>query len=259
MRQIINWPEAEYHADREHVSKSWLDQIHRSPAHLKAYLEGLRPPTPEMEFGTLAHVWVLEPDSVESRYLKIPNLDRRRKADKEKYAELQADAQARNLTMIDEDTWQRASLIRDAVYAHKAAAAILGKGDAEQSVIWVNSETGEPCKARADWLRENFIADVKTTNDASPDAFARSMINYRYCAQHRHYCEGFDSPRLIWIAVEKAPPYAVAVYADSEQIRQRGIVERDPDLRLYAECRAKDEWPGFPEVVQEIALPRWAA
>jgi hypothetical protein len=49
------------------------------------------------------------------------------------------------------------------------------------------------------------------------------------------------------------------VYSDSEEIRKRGREERDPDLRLYAECRAKDHWPAYPEFVQPLELPRWAS
>lgn len=259
MRQSINWPEDKYHADRTAVSKSWLDHIHRSPAHLRAYLDGLIPSTPRQEFGSLVHAWVLEPDSIESRYLKIPKLDRRTKVGKEQYAELEAQAKESRLTMVDEVTWQQAMTIRDAVYRHKAAAAILGKGEPEQSVLWTNPETGELCKARADWLRENFIADVKTTADASPSEFAKSMARYRYPVQAHHYREGFDAPRFVWIAVEINPPYAVAVYADNTEILKVGQEQRDGDLRLYAECKAKDEWPAYPEIVQDIQLPRWAA
>jgi len=257
--QIINWPADKYHADREHVSKSWLDQIHRSPAHLRAYLEGLRPPTPRMEFGQLVHAWVLEPDSIQSRYLRTPNFDRRTKAGKAGAAEMEARAKESGMTMVDDETWDKATLIVAGVYRNKAAASILSKGDAEQSVIWINSETGEPCKARADWLRENFTTDVKITVDASLDAFGRSIARYRYHVQDAHYREGFDSPRFVWIAVETEPPYAVAVYADNADMLSIGKAHRDADLRLYAECKAKDQWPGYPDVVQEIALPRWAA
>lgn len=257
-RQIITWPEDKYHADRTAVSKSWLDHIDRSPAHLKAYLDGLIPSTPRMEFGSLVHAWVLEPDAIESRYLKIPKLDRRRKADKEHYAELEDRAKEEGKAMIDEVTWQQALTIRDAVYGHKAAAAILGKGEPEQSVLWTNPETGELCKARADWLRENFIADVKTTQNASPSEFAKSMARYAYPKQAWHYREGFDAPRFVWIAVEIAPPYAVAVYADNDEILRVGREHRDRNLHTYAECKAKDEWPGYPDLIQSIQLPRWA-
>ena len=248
-KQIIDWPAEKYHADRTAVSKSWLDHIHRSPAHLRAYLDGLIPSTPRMEFGSLVHAWVLEPDSIESRYMRIPKIDKRYKAGKEQYAAMEAEAKERGLAMIDEQTWASAMRIRDAVYGHKAAAAILGKGEPEQSVLWTNPETGEKCKARADWLRENFIADVKTTQDASPTAFAKSIANYRYHVQDAHYREGFDSPRFVWIAVEIAPPYAVAVYADDDAMLALGQKHRDADLRTYAECKAADHWPDRKSVV----------
>jgi PDDEXK-like domain of unknown function (DUF3799) len=201
---------------------------------------------------------VLEPDSIASRYLLVPKLDRRSKAGKGRYAELEAEAAERGLTMVDEETWHRASKIRDAVYGHESAAAILCKGEPEQAVLWTNPETGELCKARADWVRENFLTDLKTTADASPAAFARSIVNYRYDLQAAHYLEGFDSPRFVWVAVELEYPHAVAVYCDNDEIRQRGIEERDPDLRLYAECRAKDHWPGYAQTVIPIELPHWA-
>lgn len=259
MAQLIQMPADQYHADREHVSKSWLDWIHRSPAHLRAYLDGLIQSTPRQEFGTLVHSWVLEADSVESQYLRMPKLDRRTKAGKAKHAELTEEAESRGMTLVDEETWDKAMAIRDAVYGHKAAAAILGKGDPEQSVFWTNPETAEKCKARADWFRENFIVDVKTCQDARPDEFAKSMARYRYHVQSGHYREGFDSPRFVWIAVEITPPYGVAVYADDAEIYQRGMEARDADLRRYAWCRANDKWPGYPDEVQQIQLPRWAA
>lgn len=258
-RQIINWPADKYHADREHVSKSWLDQIERSPAHLKAYLDGLRPPTPRMEFGQLVHAWVLEPDSIKSRYLKTPKFDRRTKGGKAGFEEMTKRAAEQGLVIVDEETWDKATLIVDGVYRNKAAAAILSKGDPEQSVIWVNPETGEKCKARADWLRENFTTDVKITVDARPAEFAKSIVRYRYHVQDAHYREGFDSPRFVWIAVETEPPYAVAVYADNPDMLALGKTHRDANLRTYAECKAKDEWPAYPDHVQQITLPRWAA
>jgi hypothetical protein len=83
----------------------------------------------------LVHSFVLEPDSIASRYLRVPKLDRRTKAGKERYAELEAQAAARGLTMIDEETWSKATAIKDSVYRHRTAAALLGKGEAEQAQI----------------------------------------------------------------------------------------------------------------------------
>jgi exodeoxyribonuclease VIII len=257
MNQRIDWPAEKYHADRSAVSKSWLDHIHRSPLHLRAYLDGLIPATPRMEFGSLVHAWILEPDSIESRYLRIPKYDRRTKSGKAQAEEMERRAAEKNLTCVDYETWDLATKIKDAVYAHRAAKVILGQGEPEQGILWTNPETGELCKARADWLRD-FIVDVKTTEDASPAAFAKSIVNYRYCAQQRHYCEGFEADRFVWIACEIRPPFAVAVYIANDDMKRRGESERDPDLRLYSECKAKNSWPGYAESVQEIQLPRWA-
>lgn len=253
------WPIGkDYYADRTACSKSWLDHIHRSPAHLRAYLDGLIPSTPRMRFGSLVHSWVLEPDSIGSRYIQVPNLDRRRKADKEAAAILEAQAEEEGKTLVDNEQWEQLQAITSAVYRHPAAAELLRRGEPEQGILWDNPDTSELCKARADWLRENHVVDLKTTSDASPGAFARSMVNYRYPVQAAHYLEGFSLPGFIWIAVEIDPPYGVAVYADSDEILAYGACQRDPDLRLYAECKARNQWPGYPDQVQSIELPRWA-
>ena len=99
--------------------------------------------------------------------------------------------------------------------------------------------------------------DLKTTRDASPDGFGKSIANYRYHVQSAHYRDGFQAGRFVWVAVEIDPPYAVAVYIDGDEIHARGDGERLSDLRLYAECKASDKWPGYPDEVQNISLPRW--
>ena len=64
---------AQYHADREYVSKTWLDKINRSPAHLKAYLDGFSSfQSPAMALGSLVHEAVLEPELFESKYCIEP-------------------------------------------------------------------------------------------------------------------------------------------------------------------------------------------
>jgi len=247
----------DYHADRSAVSKSWLDRIDRSPAHLRVYLDGQSTETPALILGRLVHSAVLEADSVANEYVTKPTeINRRTKAGKEEYTVWETENQHK--TIVTGDQLALALAIRDSVYANKAAKALLSDGDPEATVVWENSETGELCKARADWLRENVIVDVKTTMDARPDAFAKAITNYRYDVQASHYGEGFDLSRFVFIAVEKDPPYAVAVYAADDLIRSRGKESRDRNLRTYAECRAANQWPGYEEVIQTIHLPRWA-
>ena len=245
-----------YHADRSAVSKGWLDKIDRSPAHLKAYFEGEANETPALLLGRLVHSAVLEPDLLDDEYIVPPNINRRTKAGKEEHAEFEKTNEHK--TVITADQLKLSKAIRDSVYRNKAAKALLCDGDPEATVVWENPETGERCKARADWLRENVIVDVKTTMDARPEAFAKSIANYRYDVSTVHYEEGFDLSRYVFIAVEKEPPYGVAVYAADDLIRARGKKARDKNLRTYAECKAANEWPGYEEVIKTIHLPRWA-
>lgn len=246
-----------YHADRSAVSKSWLDRIDRSPAHLRAYLDGLtKADTPALVLGSLTHCAILEPDLLDAVYAVSPRVDRRTKAGKEVYAEWEASLKGQ--VIVTADQMEHAKAMRDSVRRNKAARALLSTGDAEETVVWQNSETGELCKARADWLRENVIVDVKTTGDARPAEFAKSIANYRYSCQAAHYCDGFALDRFVFIAIERDPPYACAVYVADEVMRNRGKDDRDRNLRTYAECRASGEWPAYPQVITELSLPRWA-
>lgn len=251
--------ESDYHADRTAVSKSWLDKIERSPAHLKAYLDGTaaNETTPAMALGSLTHAMILEPERFSSDFVMCPRLDKRTKAGKEAWVEFE-DANTGKIVVPEKD-WLQAEAMRDAVYEHPSARKLLTKGDPEQTVFWNDSNTGEKCKARADWLRENFIVDLKTTADASPAGFAKSIANFRYHVQNAHYTDGFDLERFVFIAVEKAPPYGVAVYVLDEDSISKGTELRKRNMDVYAECKARNEWPGYSELVETINLPRWAS
>jgi exodeoxyribonuclease VIII len=255
-RQVLTADE--YHADRSAVSKGWLDKIERSAAHLKAWLDGYaKPATPTQALGKLTHVAVLEPDLLTAQFITKPTeINRRTKVGREEYAAWEIENAHK--TIITDDQMAVALAVRDSVNRHKAARALLGDGSPEETMVWRNGETGELCKARADWLSRIAIVDAKTTHDARPAEFAKSIVNYRYDVQTGHYLEGFQHDLFAWIAVEVEPPYAVAVYVADAVIRQRGLEARDRNLRTYAECKAKNEWPAYPDVVTTIELPRWA-
>lgn len=255
---LQNLPEATYHADRTAVSKSWLDWIERSPAHLKAYLDGLnRYDSEEMDIGRMAHCLILEEDRFLKQFVAAPKVDKRTTAGKEKWAEFEFNNQGK--TLVTQDQYKLVFNIRDAVMRHSKAAALLRNGEPEQTIVWKDPESGELCKARADWLRQNAIVDIKTTRDARPSEFAKSIANYRYHVQAAHYEAGFNLNRFIFIAVEKDPPFGVAVYfADSEMVKS-GTEARARNLGSYAECKASGLWPCYAEQIQTIQLPRWAA
>lgn len=255
--KLIQLSNEDYHANRTHVSKSWLDKIERSPAHLKAYLDGVeeREESPALLFGSMFHTLVLEPDLFDSQYAIAPECDRRTAKGKEIWQGFLD--QSAGKKAINAHDFSVAQKMLDNIQSHTLARKLLTAGKPEQSVLY-KDESGVDCKARADWLRENFIVDLKTTDDASPKGFAKSIANYRYQVQAVHYQKGFDLDRFVFVAVEKKPPYAVAVYILDEDAIYNGSETRKRNIDTYAECLVKNQWPGYSEHLTPISLPGWA-
>lgn len=171
-------------------------------------------------------------------------------------------------TVLSEEQWTQLHAMRDAVMAHPAAGALLKgcPGKAEQSVYWIDPETGVLCRCRPDWWRDDdLLVDLKTTEDASPEGFAKSIANWRYDVQDAYYQDGVKlatgrTPRgFVFIAVEKKPPYAVAVYRLDDESRDLGRAQYRADLNRYAECMTSGNWPGYSGRIEPISVPAWHA
>lgn len=256
MKVVFDMPAAQYHAHPA-VSKSVLDRIARSPLHARAYIDGVRDePTPAMNFGTALHSAVLEPSLFAAKYAVFEG-DRRTKDGKARYEELQQ----RGATIISAADNDAISAMAMAIRQHPIAARLLASGLAESSVFWQHPATGLQCKCRPDWWIEadETVVDIKSTEDASPAAFARSVAAYRYHVQAAHYLMGTQARRFLFVAVEKKAPHAVAVYELDDDALQIGMRLRDRDLEQYASCVEFDTWPGFPAEIMPLTLPRWAA
>jgi hypothetical protein len=246
---------ASYHADPA-ISASHLHAIAKSPANYYArFLDPNRPlvePTAAMRLGTLVHCAVLEPDELDARFGIAP--DRRTKAGKEQAADMSANG----IEAVSGAEMELAISMRNAVRSHAAAAQLLSDGKAEQSFWWDDSSTGMRCKCRPDWFYGSTIIDLKTTTDASPVGFAKSVVNWRYHVQQAHYLSAGFADRFIFIAVEKNYPYNVGIYQLDADATVEGEALAKRDLRRIATCQANNQWPGYSESITSLSLPRWA-
>lgn len=258
---------ADYHRHTA-VSKSHLDQIARSPLHYWArYLDPNRvepEPTPAMRLGTAVHTLTLEPDTWEQRYIVAPQVDRRTKDGKALWAEFEAEAKGREL--ISADDRAVVSRMAEAVWSHSAAGMLLKMaGEAETTHMWLDGATGLECKCRPDWMTSDgaLVVDLKTTEDASPAGFRKSIGSWRYHVQSAWYLHGLEQAtsrrpdQFIFICVEKRPPHAVAVYAADSEMIGIGYETAMRDLQRLAECKAAASWPGYNEHIEIIGLPGW--
>jgi hypothetical protein len=253
---------AEYHSSPA-ISKSGLDLIRKAPALYKWRRDNPSEPTPAMRLGTLTHSAVLEPEDFSAGTIVRPDgIDRRTSTGKAAWTEFEQLAIGKEIISAEESA--KLAAIRDAVRAHPAAAkALAGSPTIEQSIFWESD--GIACRCRPDAVTERgVIVDLKTTRDASPDGFAKSVAQYRYHVQAAYYSDGYEAafgepPRgFVFIAVETEPPYLVAVYVASEAMTSRGRMDYQQDLDTFRECRDTDTWPGYATAPITLDLPKWA-
>lgn len=257
--ELISIPADEYHS-LPHVSKSQLDLIAKAPAKLRAYLDGDKPsPTPAMLLGTAFHAAVLEPEKL----VCAPAFDRRTKLGKEAAAEFESEHAGRDVVIVDPSVHATATAMRASVLAHQVARRMLDDGLAERSLF--SELQGVPVKCRPDFYRpiSNLFVDLKSTDDASPDGFARSCAKYRYHVQAAFYMDVaeaayIDVRSFVFVACEKAPPYLCACYVLDASDVERGRDAYQRDLATYARCQSENNWPGYSEFIEVISLPAWS-
>lgn len=245
------------------VSNSMLKHLARSPAHLQTYLEQPAAQTPAMLFGQIVHQLLLEPDRPWTWAVRPPGLDLRSKEGRA-WKENVGDR-----PVLAHEDWLHIEGVVASVRSHPTARLALGSGTPEVSVF-KRFTLGDSVlrRARIDFANAgNALVDIKTVEDARPDAFARQMLNLRYHMQAAYYLDIWndslppgEAPKesFVFIAVEKQPPYAVAVYDLARGAINTGREEYIRLLQLYMECERQGEWPGYNPDVQEINLPHWA-
>lgn len=234
----------------------------KTPAHAFEAMTHPEPPTPALRLGSAIHMAVLQPDLFATRYAVAPAVDRRTKDGKAAWEAFAVENDGR--TILTADEWRECLAVRDSVAAHPTARKLL-EGEAERSAVWQDADTGVWCKGRFDDIarRVGALTDLKTTADASPSAFTRSIYRYGYYLQAAHYLQGaqalgIDAGFFTVIAVEKTAPYCVAVYHIRDDAVQAGYDELRQLLETYARCEETGVWPGYPNEAVEIDLPPYA-
>jgi hypothetical protein len=229
------------------VNNSVLKQ--KTPLMMKMDLEKK---TDALTFGGAFHTMLLEPELFDKRYTVFTG-DRRTKAGKEEYAEVEK----KGLEIISQEDM-------DALSAMKSVFKFdhLIEGDKEVSLIWEDPKTGILCKCRTDVLNETigFITDLKSTRwTADLCSFKIEVKKYQYHQQGAFYCEGVEQclgfrPTFYFVPVEKSLPYDCAAYILTDELLAEGYELWRSSLDLYAECQKTGIWPGHSSEIQMIGV-----
>lgn len=251
----------EYHADTSAISSTLLKELLRSPMHFRHILTAPRKEKECYRIGTAIHAFLLEYDRFHKEYVVVPDKGKT-KASKEAYEEVIS--QNPNSFHVSESEMVMIHGIAEQVSRHSSATELLKLGEAEQTFFWTDEETGILCKVRADLFCSPFaILDVKSTMNASEDAFRRDVARLNYDLSAAMYQEGIyrvTGERLdfAWLAVEKEAPYGVALY-NAEDYIETGMKKFRRALRLLQACRSTLEYPSYqPDgLATVLTRPAW--
>ena len=272
---------SEYHADTSRISATGLRYLHRSPAHYFANFLSpnriIRPPTPAMILGTTVHCAILEPERFSRKYVcvaddeickKIGTKNPRSTAEYKAWLkEFRADNADKEIVSLDD--YNTVIDIRDAVWSHSHASKLLENVTAEKSIFFTDTDSGAMCKIRPDAIDTTsidtpIIIELKTCENATPSVFGRQAINFGYHNQAALYVNGLmesgmsiKQPLHIFIAVEKEPPYAVALYYTPDRVLELGRYENAIDLKTYVDCINSGVWKGYNEELTPLQIPEW--
>ena len=255
---VLDMPNEAYHA-YEGISKSGLDVLDRSPAHLMYGAK--REPSRAMAIGTAIHTAILEPKKFLTDYLLLKDVKARTASE---YKQAIKVHHPDNVLIASEAA--NVAGMQESVYAQPQAAYALNlPGYRELSAFVEDPETGVLMRCRFDLITESgHSIDLKKTRDSRPEEFAKSVYNYRYHVQDAMYSHIFElitgQPlnSFEFLAVEEQPPHCAMMFKLTEESKQIGFSEYRRNLETYSECLNSNEWPGYEETTEELSLPSWA-
>jgi len=264
-------PESIYRCDAG-LSQSLLKAFGtaRSPAHFKYDQE--HPPDPNsparasIRIGNYVDYSLFRPDQLAIKQAVWPG--ERRGKDWEAFKEANEGKEILNKTERE-----MACGCIGAIAVHEDAQRILKVCDSQVCAI---AETQSrrfrmkglidllPDPASCDPLLLGYAFDLKTSSDASPEAFSRSCYDYGYDVQAAFYMDilnllGRPVQNFGFIVVENKPPFAVKIHylVRESQIIRRARQKYDGWMIGYINCLADNFWPGYTSGWSEIQYRPW--
>lgn len=239
------------------LNQSGAKELLKSPAHYQAYLNRTREDSMALRVGTAVHKLALEGlDAYNSTHAIAPEVDKRTKEGKAEWAEFVTANEGKAILTAKEGALVDA-VANSAMACMKANGIVLSKTE----VMFTTFLGDVLVKCAIDGISDDgYIYDLKTCEDASPHGFLQAVRKYKYALQayfYRHAVEAAFKCRVLgfrFIAVEKEPPYAHAVYELGPELMTGAAFDFEKALALYKDCTASGEWPAYPQQIQTIDI-----
>lgn len=206
--------------------------------------------TPAMIVGSAVHAMV--EGIFNEAFAVAPSLDRRTKDGKVAFAEFQTANAGKDILTAEQYEAVEGMALR--VLDRLDGRFGFANRESEPSLFWTDAESGLKCKARPDLIIDGIdpiVVELKTTTDASPDAWFYKVRSMDYTIQAIHHRAGLEAVRgermqYIWVVVETEPPYATAMYVLQEGVRYQADLIRYRDaLHRIKQCINDRHYPEY--------------
>lgn len=273
--------EADY---RAHPLPSWSSAKHlltMSPAEWRHHQGKPRAESAAKAWGTLLHALVLEPDTIDARYVVVGEVERTEDGKRwtcggaEDYR-TKAEAEAALLADVGERQALTAECLADARARAEQAASLRGKPTLAEVPMQGTIE-GCGCKGKADAIDAGRVIDIKTSADITPRTVARiardrlwrgQLWTYGELARQNGYVA--SSPDLAVIVVQAAsvslaggilsltgwqPRIHSRIVPLTPAAVEAGRNEARAVWSKLRECQLADSWPDYDG--DSIDVSRW--
>jgi exodeoxyribonuclease VIII len=261
-------PDRTYHRF-DCLSRSLLEAYHSGDSLAQIRYDMTHPsePTPAMQLGTAVHMLVLEPERAATEVVQAPTLDLRKTADKQIWAEFQAEHRDHLILRGADDgidRWDAARYMRDAIFDHPFGRAFLPLvTERELTLVWQHPQTQTVARCRLDAVvaEDRAVLDCKTIHSTNERVIQRRIDDglhrqggfYRLLAR----ALGLEVDNHVCLFVQAAPPWEVCPVRLTElalDIGEREMVaawvQVDPHV-------AAGRWPTRTDDLTEMSVSPW--
>jgi len=239
MRLLTDLSNADYHADTEYLSSSDLKTLLKDPyeVFLKK-VEKISIPNKSssaMDFGSYIHSLLLEPHKTAEEFAVFDG----RKQGK-RYVDFKAENPGK-IIINELADFNAQEIVRDFAKHHQAPSVMTG-GIAELSVF--AEIDGVKVKARADYLTDSYVIDIKTTS-LPLNSFSEVVKSRDYGLSAALYLDLFNKDGanrdFLFIVIGKNPVEIKILKASKETIEEgRALYMRA--LKIYMGCKESGVW-----------------
>lgn len=265
---FVKIPDSEYFSD-EALSRGGVVDILKTPADFRVK----KPQTEAMTEGRLIHAMTLEPETVENFFAVMPQISKATAEGKAIFRELAESGKE----VIKQNIYDEAAAVATAMRSHTFYGATVGDfldhpgTMKEVALFWDQEfefEGGKfvvPCKCKFDAINPELeiILDLKSTTDASPDKFAKSVLypeNSGAYLQSAFYtmAAGMEKYKFLFLACEKKPPFCTGLYSVDPHTVEIAMEKITRAAWIYKQGLETGIWSRqYNDAPEELIPPGW--